>query len=71
MGTTDLSSSLLDHDYFSGHTFEMPDLKIKSIDEQFEETQKGDIDSAKKQFAEEIKSEDIKYRPGVPTFFGL
>ena len=49
----------------------MPDLKIKSIDEQFDETQKGDVDSAKKQFAEEIKSEDIKYRPGVPTFFGL
>ena len=70
MGTTDLSF-LLDHDYFLGHTFEMPDLKIKSIDEQFDETQKGDVDSAKKQFAEEIKSEDIKYRPGVPTFFGL
>ena len=49
----------------------MPDLKIKSIQEQHDETQKEDVASAKKMFAEEVKSEDIKYRPGVPTFFGL
>ena len=49
----------------------MPDLKIKSIDEQYTDTQEGDIATAKKQFAEEVKTEDIKYRPGVPTFFGL
>ena len=54
-----------------GHTFEMPDLKIKSLQDEFNETQQEDIDNAKKQFKEDIKSEDIKYRPGVPTFFGL
>ena len=64
-------SFLLNQDGFSGHTFEMPDLKIKSVDEQYSETQSEDIANAKKQFAEEVKSEDIKYRPGVPTFFGL
>ena len=57
--------------FTSGHTFEMPDLKIKSLQDEFTETQQEDISNAKKQFAEEIKSEDIKYRPGVPTFFGL
>ena len=55
----------------AGHTFEMPDLKIKSLHDEFNETQQEDIDNAKKQFKEDIKSEDIKYRPGVPTFFGL
>ena len=64
-------SFVVDDDYVSGHTFEMPDLKIKSIDEQYTDTQEGDIATAKKQFAEEVKTEDIKYRPGVPTFFGL
>ena len=46
-------------------------MKIKSLEEQYTETQQEDINSAKKQFKEEIKSEDIKFRPGVPTFFGL
>ena len=49
----------------------MPDLKIKGLQEEYTETQQEDINNAKKQFAEEIKSDDIKYRPGVPTFFGL
>ena len=57
--------------FTSGHTFEMPDLKIKGLQEEYTETQQEDINNAKKQFAEEIKSDDIKYRPGVPTFFGL
>ena len=30
-----------------------------------------DIKEAKDQFAADVKADDIKYRPGVPTFFGL
>ena len=57
--------------HFSGQSFEWPDLKIKSQLEDFEESTKSDIDDAKTQFSKEVGKDSVKYRPGVPTFFGL
>ena len=56
---------------FSGEKFEWPDLKIKSQLDELEDKTKEDVDDAKEMFRKEIKSDSIKYRPGVPTFFGL
>ena len=57
--------------YSLGEKFEWPDLKIKSQVESMEETTKNDVDEAKSQFKKEVGAESTKYRPGVPTFFGL
>ena len=46
-------------------------MKIKSQVESMEETTKNDVDEAKSQFKKEVGAESTKYRPGVPTFFGL
>ena len=55
----------------SDHKFEWPDLKIKSqIDDSNEET-KDDVDEAKKLYDKSVRADTNKYRPGVPTFFGL
>ena len=57
----------------SGHAFEWPDLKIKSATAELEEDSatQEDVEEAKATFAKQVKADTTKYRPGVPTFFGL
>jgi len=54
-----------------GHKFEWPELKIGDSDKKLTEGSEEDVDNAKKQFAKDVKAEDVKFRPGVPSFFGL
>jgi len=54
-----------------GHKFEWPELKISDSQDKQMDDSEGDIDNAKQQFAKDVNAEDVKFRPGVPTFFGL
>ena len=36
-----------------------------------EDDTKEDVANAKEAYAKDVKAETKKYRPGVPTFFGL
>jgi len=54
-----------------GESFEWPDLKIKSVVADMEEGTKEDVDKAKEAYREQVGAESNKYRPGVPSFFGL
>lgn len=54
-----------------GHKFEWPQLKIGDSENKQTEDAEGDVDNAKKQFGKDVHADDVKYRPGVPSFFGL
>ena len=54
-----------------GHKFEWPDLKISGTAEANEKKASDDVDTAKEQYKKDVGQEQTKYRPGVPTFFGL
>jgi len=54
-----------------GHKFEWPDLKITEGQNKQKSSAEEDVDTAKEQFAKDINQADEKYRPGVPSFFGL
>jgi large subunit ribosomal protein L23 len=54
-----------------GHKFEWPDLKITESQDEKTEGAEEEIDNAKEQFAKDTRKEEEKYRPGVPSFFGL
>ena len=56
---------------FAGHKFEWPDLKIKSQLDEMEDGTKEDVENAKEAYAKDVKADTKKYRPGVPSFFGL
>ena len=55
----------------SDHKFEWPDLKIKSELDATDEETKDDVDEAKRLYEKSVRADTNKYRPGVPTFFGL
>ena len=57
--------------FFPDHKFEWPDLKIKSQMDDTAEDTKEDVDQAKKLYEKSVRADTNKYRPGVPTFFGL
>ena len=63
-----LSSS---QNIFAGHKFEWPDLKIKSQLDEMEDGTKEDVENAKEAYAKNVNADTKKYRPGVPSFFGL
>ena len=48
-------------------------MKIKSATAELEEDSatQEDVEEAKATFAKQVKADTTKYRPGVPTFFGL
>jgi len=54
-----------------GHKFEWPDLKIKSQLDEMEDGTKEDVENAKEAYAKDVNADTKKYRPGVPSFFGL
>ncbi|XP_023338825.1 39S ribosomal protein L23, mitochondrial-like [Eurytemora carolleeae] len=53
-----------------GTKFEFPDLKIDKQNEQME-TSNEEVESSKQEFKKSVHASGQKYRPGVPTFFGL
>jgi len=53
------------------YKFEWPELKIGESENKQKEDSEGDIDNAKEQYAKDVQSDSVKYRPGVPSFFGL
>ena len=55
----------------SDYKFEWPDLKIKSELDATDEETKDDVDEAKRLYEKSVRADTNKYRPGVPTFFGL
>ena len=55
----------------AGESFEWPDMKIKSALADMEKGAKEDVDNAKEAYKEKVGAESNKYRPGVPSLFGL
>ena len=53
------------------YKFEWPELKIEESENKQKEDSEGDIDNSKEQYAKDVQSDSVKYRPGVPSFFGL
>jgi len=54
-----------------GHKFEWPELKISDSQEKQLDDSEEDIKNAKDTYAKEVHADETKYRPGVPSFFGL
>jgi len=54
-----------------GENFEFPDLKIREKEDEKYEDSHEDVDKAKEEFKKSVKIDEEKFRPGVPTFFGL
>jgi len=54
-----------------GTVFEWPDLKIKENDDKLYENSTEDMDKAMASYRKAANTGDVKYRPGVPSFFGL
>lgn len=54
-----------------GHKFEWPELKISQSETKQKEDAEADVENSKAQFSKDVQGDNIKYRPGVPTFFGL
>ena len=46
-------------------------MKIKSALADMEKGAKEDVDNAKEAYKEKVGAESNKYRPGVPSLFGL
>ena len=53
-----------------GVKFEFPDLKISKQNEQLESSNE-EVENSKQEFNKSVQASGQKYRPGVPTFFGL
>jgi len=53
------------------YKFEWPDLKISEQVKKMDTAQDKELDQAEEQFNKAVGSDSQKYRPGVPTFFGL
>jgi len=53
------------------YKFEWPDLKIATQLEKVTDQQDKELDGAKEQWNKAVNADSTKYRPGVPTFFGL
>lgn len=54
-----------------GHKFEWPELKITEGETKQKEDAEAEVANSKEQFSKDILQDNVKYRPGVPTFFGL
>jgi len=54
-----------------GSEFEWPDLKISENQDKDYDGSQEEQDTAETMFKKNTGSDQIKYRPGVPTFFGL
>ena len=57
--------------FLPDYKFDWPDLKIKSELDSVAEDTKDDVDQAKELYEKSVRADTSKYRPGVPTFFGL